>query len=153
MPTDCIDQGARSPHINPDECVDCGACKLVCRMEAIEYETDLTEDDRQHLADNAAFSSRTTWAVPSLGVLGGAQGVGRIGVDTPGRDDAGEGSVRSLTPVRRQIPAATSTSSYCAAAQRRANGMRVWKHNATLMRAHRPMGPPLSARILTVINH
>jgi hypothetical protein len=53
-------------------------------MEAIEYETDLPDDDRQHLADNAAFFQAVLpgRAAP-LGVPGGAQGVGRIGVDTP----------------------------------------------------------------------
>ena len=32
---DCIYEGARSMYINPDECVDCGACKSICRMDAI----------------------------------------------------------------------------------------------------------------------
>ena len=81
---DCIYEGARSLYINPDECVDCGACKLICRMEAIEYETDLPDDDRRHLGDNAAFFQT---ALPGrdapLGSPGGAEGVGRIGVDTP----------------------------------------------------------------------
>ena len=54
-PADCIYEGARSLYINADECVDCGACKSVCRMEAIEWETDLPDYDRPHLADNAAF--------------------------------------------------------------------------------------------------
>jgi NAD-dependent dihydropyrimidine dehydrogenase PreA subunit len=83
-PADCIYEGARSLYINPDECVDCGACKLVCRMDAIEYETDLEGDEQVHLADNAAFfrdvlPGRTA----PLGAPGGAAGVGRIGVDTP----------------------------------------------------------------------
>jgi Fe-S-cluster-containing hydrogenase component 2 len=54
-PADCIYDGARSLYINPAECVDCGACKLACRLDAIEYETDLSVDERPHLADNAAF--------------------------------------------------------------------------------------------------
>lgn len=83
-PADCIYEGARSLYINPDECVDCGACKLVCRMEAIEYETDLPDGDQQHLADNAAFFQTVLpgYTAP-LGAPGGAHGVGRIGVDTP----------------------------------------------------------------------
>jgi NAD-dependent dihydropyrimidine dehydrogenase PreA subunit len=83
-PVDCIYEGARSLYINPDECVDCGACKLICRMEAIFYETDLPEDQQQHLADNAAFF-RTT--LPGregpLGSPGGAATIGPVGVDTP----------------------------------------------------------------------
>jgi NAD-dependent dihydropyrimidine dehydrogenase PreA subunit len=54
-PVDCIYEGARALYINPDECVDCGACKLECEVGAIDYETDLPEDERQHLADNSAF--------------------------------------------------------------------------------------------------
>lgn len=83
-PADCIYEGARSLYINPDECVDCGACKLICRVGAIEYEADLSEDDRAHLADNAAFF---TTVLPGrdepLGSPGGASAVGRVGVDTP----------------------------------------------------------------------
>jgi len=83
-PADCIYEGARSLYINPDECVDCGACKFICRMDAIYYETDLPEDQRQHLADNAAFFST---ALPSrdhpLASPGGACALGPVGVDTP----------------------------------------------------------------------
>lgn len=83
-PADCIYEGARSLYINPEECVDCGACKLVCRVEAIEYETDLSDADLCHLADNAAFFETL---LPNrdepLGNPGGAQTLGRVGVDTP----------------------------------------------------------------------
>jgi NAD-dependent dihydropyrimidine dehydrogenase PreA subunit len=83
-PVDCIYEGDRVLYINPDECVDCGACKLICRVEAIYYETDLPEDQRRHLADNAAFF---TDVLPGrdapLGSPGGATALGRVGVDTP----------------------------------------------------------------------
>ena len=83
-PVDCIYEGARSLYINPDECVDCGACKSICRMEAIYYETDLPEDQEQHLADNAAFFREI---LPGrngpLGSPGGAADLGPVGVDTP----------------------------------------------------------------------
>lgn len=83
-PADCIYEGARSLYINPDECVDCGACKLVCRVDAIQYETDLSDGELWHLEDNARFfhdvlPGRDT----PLGTPGGAQGVGRVAVDTP----------------------------------------------------------------------
>jgi ferredoxin len=55
---DCVYEGDRSLYINPDECVDCGACKLICRVDAIYYETDLPDDQVQHLAHNAAFFSQ-----------------------------------------------------------------------------------------------
>lgn len=81
---DCIYEGARSLYINPDECVDCGACKLACEAGAIVYETDLPDNEQQHLADNAAFFSAT---LPGrdrpLGTPGGASALGPVGVDTP----------------------------------------------------------------------
>jgi NAD-dependent dihydropyrimidine dehydrogenase PreA subunit len=83
-PADCIYEGARSLYINPDECVDCGACKIACRLDAIEYETDLSDDERQHLADNAAFFATVLPGRDEpLGAPGGADGLGRVGVDTP----------------------------------------------------------------------
>jgi NAD-dependent dihydropyrimidine dehydrogenase PreA subunit len=83
-PVDCIYQGARSMYINPDECVDCGACKSICRMEAIYYETDLPEDEQEHLADNAAFFRQVLpGRYRPVGSPGGAANVGPLGVDTP----------------------------------------------------------------------
>ena len=49
-PVDCIYEGDRALYVNPDECVDCGACKSICRVEAIHYETDLLDDQMQHLS-------------------------------------------------------------------------------------------------------
>lgn len=83
-PVDCIYEGDRSLYINPDECVDCGACKLICRVEAIYYETDLPDDQQSHLADNAAFFTETLPGRDEpLGSPGGADDIGRVGVDTP----------------------------------------------------------------------
>ena len=83
-PVDCIYEGARSLYINPDECVDCGACKLVCEVGAIYYETDLPEDEQQHLADNAAFFTEVLPGRDApLGCPGGAAQLGPVGVDTP----------------------------------------------------------------------
>ena len=83
-PVDCIYEGARSMYINPDECVDCGACKSICRMDAIHYEIDLPTDQHQHLTDNAAFFSETLPGRDGpLGSPGGAANLGPVGVDTP----------------------------------------------------------------------
>lgn len=80
---DCIYQGARSMYINPDECVDCGACKAICRMDAIYYEIDLPTDQHQHLTDNAAFFSETLPGRDGpLGSPGGAANLGPLRVDT-----------------------------------------------------------------------
>ena len=40
-PVDCIYEGTRMLYIQPDECVDCGACEPVCPVEAIYYEDDV----------------------------------------------------------------------------------------------------------------
>ncbi|OBA87087.1 ferredoxin [Mycolicibacterium elephantis] len=83
-PADCIYEGARVLYINPDECVDCGACKLVCEADAIYYETDLPEEELQHLADNAAFFNDVLPGRDApLGSPGGATRLGPVGVDTP----------------------------------------------------------------------
>ena len=34
-PVDCIYEGDRALYIHPQECVDCGAWKLICGVEAI----------------------------------------------------------------------------------------------------------------------
>lgn len=85
-PVDCIYEGARKTYINPNECIDCGACELACPEVAIfparkargnaEWET--------FTADQAAFF---TEVLPGregpLGDPGGAGDVGVVGVDTP----------------------------------------------------------------------
>lgn len=82
-PVDCIYEGDRAMYINPNECVDCGACAFICKMDAIYFETDLPDGEKAHLADNAAFF---TEPLPgrdtALGDPGGAAALGRVGVDT-----------------------------------------------------------------------
>ena len=83
-PADCIYEGARSLYINPDECVDCGACKIACRLDAIEYETDLADGEGRHFVDTAAFFHTVLpGREEPLGSPGGAQAIGRVGIDTP----------------------------------------------------------------------
>jgi NAD-dependent dihydropyrimidine dehydrogenase PreA subunit len=83
-PVDCIYEGARSLYINPDECVDCGACEPVCPVEAIYYEDDLPETLQPYLADNAAFFAEPLPGRDEpLGCPGGASSLGVVGVDTP----------------------------------------------------------------------
>lgn len=69
-PVDCIYEGPRMLYIQPDECVDCGACEPVCPVEAIFYDDD-------------APSSSTDWALVNAGVfhtLGSPGGASNIGV-------------------------------------------------------------------------
>lgn len=83
-PADCIYEGARSMYINPGECVDCGACRIACRVDAIAYESDLDDNELPYMADNAAFFETVLSGRDApLGSPGGAAAVGRVGVDTP----------------------------------------------------------------------
>lgn len=54
-PVDCIYEGERSMYINPEECVDCGACRLLCEVDAIFPDYELPESELNFRADNAAF--------------------------------------------------------------------------------------------------
>jgi NAD-dependent dihydropyrimidine dehydrogenase PreA subunit len=82
-PVDCIYEGARSLYIQPDECVDCGACEPVCPVEAIYYEDDLPADLQPYQDDNARFFSEVLPGRDQpIGSPGGAAKLGAFGVDT-----------------------------------------------------------------------
>ena len=83
-PVDCIYEGERALYINPDECVDCGACEPVCPVEAIFYEDDVPAQWSEYTADNAQFFTEVLPGrdVP-VGSPGGASRLGPLGVDTP----------------------------------------------------------------------
>ncbi|MBL7493745.1 ferredoxin family protein [Frankia sp. AgB1.9] len=83
-PVDCIYEGGRALYIQPDECVDCGACEPVCPVEAIAYEDDVPEARRPSIADNARFFAEPLpGRDTALGSPGGAGKVGVVGADTP----------------------------------------------------------------------
>ena len=63
-------------YIQPDECVDCGACEPVCPVEAIFYEDDVPEEWSDYAAANAEFFS-------DLGSPGGATKLGGQSFDAP----------------------------------------------------------------------
>ena len=75
-PVDCIYEGERMLYIQPDECVDCGACEPVCPVEAIYYEDDVPEEWSDYTAANAEFFS-------DLGSTGGAAKLGPQEFDAP----------------------------------------------------------------------
>jgi len=75
-PVDCIYEGARMLYIQPDECVDCGACEPVCPVEAVFYEDDLADEQQHFLTINAEFFS-------TLGSPGGAGNTGPQDTDHP----------------------------------------------------------------------
>lgn len=68
-PVDCIYEGERSLYIQPDECVDCGACEPVCPVEAIYYEDDLPDQWSEYYRANVEFFDE-------LGSPGGAAKLG-----------------------------------------------------------------------------
>ncbi|MBD0841727.1 MULTISPECIES: ferredoxin [unclassified Streptomyces] len=68
-PVDCIYEGPRKMYINPDECVDCGACEPVCPVESIFFEDDLPGEWSDFRTADAEFFAE----------LGSPGGAGRIG--------------------------------------------------------------------------
>lgn len=82
-PVDCIYEGERALYIQPDECIDCGACEPVCPVQAIFYEDDLPDQWVKFQADNARFfTDPLPGRSQSLGSPGGAAKIRRVGVDT-----------------------------------------------------------------------
>ncbi|HQR30922.1 MAG TPA: ferredoxin family protein [Anaeromyxobacteraceae bacterium] len=60
-PVDCFHGGANFLVIDPDECIDCGACEPVCPVNAIFVDDDLPDRWREFVALNAELSRR--WPV------------------------------------------------------------------------------------------
>ena len=61
-------------YIQPDECVDCGACEPVCPVEAIYYEDDVPSQWKNYSEVNSKFFIE-------IGSHGGAAKLGAIGKD------------------------------------------------------------------------
>jgi NAD-dependent dihydropyrimidine dehydrogenase PreA subunit len=68
-PVDCIYQGDRMAYIQPDECIDCGACEPVCPVSAIYFDEDLPEKWSDYAGAAVEF-----FAI--LGSPGGSMSVG-----------------------------------------------------------------------------
>ncbi|NCG67864.1 4Fe-4S dicluster domain-containing protein [Bacillus coagulans] len=56
-PVDCIAEGEDQYFIDPDICIDCGACQAVCPVEAIYHEEELEEEDMVFLEKARKFYS------------------------------------------------------------------------------------------------
>ncbi|KRA24908.1 hypothetical protein ASD65_11070 [Microbacterium sp. Root61] len=80
-PVDCIYEGLEKRYINPNECIDCGACVTACPVAAIKSPSD--GPDPVWMADNRAFFELPlpTRSEP-IGDPGGASSFGPLGVDT-----------------------------------------------------------------------
>ena len=72
-PVDCIYEGDDQYYINPDECIDCGACEPECPVNAIYPEDSLPPEWAQYTELNARWykdkdSARATvdeWKAPA----------------------------------------------------------------------------------------
>ena len=62
-PTDCIHpkkdeatfEAATQLYVNPDDCIDCGACVPVCTSDSILAADDVPEDKKHFIQANADF--------------------------------------------------------------------------------------------------
>jgi ferredoxin len=52
-PVDCFHGDETMLYIDPDECIDCGACVPECPVQAIFDEPDVPEDQQKWIAINA----------------------------------------------------------------------------------------------------
>ncbi len=55
-PVDCFHADAEMLYIDPDECIDCGACVPECPVEAIFPEDEVPDDKKEWTAINAEKS-------------------------------------------------------------------------------------------------
>jgi ferredoxin len=55
-PMDCFHEGEQMLYIDPEECIDCGACVPECPVEAIFCEDQVPEEQREFIALNAEMS-------------------------------------------------------------------------------------------------
>jgi ferredoxin len=62
-PVDCFHEGANMLVIDPDECIDCGACEPECPTNAIYAEDDLPEKYSEYKDINARLAPQ--WPVIS----------------------------------------------------------------------------------------
>lgn len=54
-PVDCIYEGEDQFYINPDECIDCGACEPECPVTAIFSEDAVPSEWRSYVAKNRKY--------------------------------------------------------------------------------------------------
>ena len=54
-PMDCIYEGEKQLYIQPDSCIDCGACEPACPVAAIFIQSEVPEAHRASIQENADF--------------------------------------------------------------------------------------------------
>ena len=60
-PVECFHEGENMLAINPDECIDCGACDPVCPTQAIFPEEEVPEEQAEFIELNRTLSAK--WPV------------------------------------------------------------------------------------------
>jgi ferredoxin len=58
-PCECFHEGERMLYIDPEECIDCGACTPECPVEAIFYDENVPPQWHDFIALNAEMSPLT----------------------------------------------------------------------------------------------
>lgn len=56
-PVECFHEGPTMLYIDPDVCIDCGACVPECPVEAIFYEDDVPDDQREYIQINRVMTA------------------------------------------------------------------------------------------------
>ncbi|TCP17535.1 4Fe-4S binding protein [Scopulibacillus darangshiensis] len=54
-PVDCIHESGDMYVIDPDACIECGACEAVCPVEAIYAEEDVPEAEKEWIEMSKVF--------------------------------------------------------------------------------------------------
>src|SRR5688572_13682199 len=55
-PSDCFREGDQMLYIDPESCIDCGACEPECPVSAIFFEDNVPDQDRPFIELNAEMS-------------------------------------------------------------------------------------------------
>ena len=58
-PCDCFHEGNLMLYIDPDECIDCDACRGACPVDAIFHEDDVPDEWRDFVQLNAEMATKT----------------------------------------------------------------------------------------------
>ncbi|MDT2241653.1 ferredoxin family protein [Paenibacillus larvae] len=54
-PVDCIHEGEDQYYIDPDVCIECGACEVECPVTAIFHEDDVPDEEKSFIEKTGAF--------------------------------------------------------------------------------------------------
>ena len=57
-PVNCIYESSDQYYINPDECIDCGACQPACPVQAIFPDTEVPSEWTSYIAKNRTLSEK-----------------------------------------------------------------------------------------------